>query len=223
MTDFFDDLERELRRAHRRDTARGTVSRRLDLWRLPGLRVAGRRMLVALAVVVVALVAVVLAVAREADVERSAAPRPQPNATGDTPPMPTPREQQMDRLRQRAIRNEEPDGLRAVQVADRWAQLFASGGVITMYMSQPAGERVRCVDVIGRPIKGCTPPSAEFRKSFQRASVERIVIRGRKASATFTNGEVVELSRAGRGWDIWMITKIGENAGRGFGARRAAP
>jgi hypothetical protein len=223
MTDFFDDLERELRRAHRRDTARSTVSRRLDLGRLPGLRVAGRRMLVALAAVVVALVAVVLAVAREADVERPAAPRPQPNATGDTPPMPTPREQQMDRLRQRAIRNEEPDGLRAVQVANRWAQLLASGGVITMYMSQPAGERVRCVDVIGRPIKGCTPPSAEFRKSFQRASVERIVIRGRKASATFTNGEVVELSRAGRGWDIWMITKIGENAGRGFGARRAAP
>ena len=64
MTDFFDDLERELRRAHRRDTERHARSRVFDLRRLPGLPAAGRRTLVALAVVV-ALVAVVLAVARE--------------------------------------------------------------------------------------------------------------------------------------------------------------
>jgi hypothetical protein len=48
-----------------------------DLRRLPGIRVAGRRTLVALAVVV-ALVAVVLAVARESDVEQQAAPQPAP-------------------------------------------------------------------------------------------------------------------------------------------------
>src|SRR5829696_509511 len=73
MTDFFDDLERELRRAHRRDTASHARSRVFDLRRLPGIRVAGRRTLVALAVVV-ALVAVVVTVARESDVERPAAP-----------------------------------------------------------------------------------------------------------------------------------------------------
>ena len=37
MTDFFDDLEYELRRAHRRDTERHARSRVFDLRRLPGL------------------------------------------------------------------------------------------------------------------------------------------------------------------------------------------
>jgi hypothetical protein len=77
MTDFFADLERELRRAHRRDTERSARSRLFDRLRLPGLAVAGRRTLVALAVVA-ALVAVVLAVGRESDVERPAAPQPTP-------------------------------------------------------------------------------------------------------------------------------------------------
>ena len=74
MTDFFDDLERELRRAHRRDTERHARSRVFDLRRLPGLPATGLRTLVALAVVV-ALVAVVLAVVRKSDVERLAARR----------------------------------------------------------------------------------------------------------------------------------------------------
>ena len=74
MTDFFDDLERELRRAHRRDTESHARSRVFDLRRrLPGLPATGRRTLVALAVVV-ALVAVVVTVARESDVERPVAP-----------------------------------------------------------------------------------------------------------------------------------------------------
>ena len=77
MTDFFDDLERELRRAHRRDTERHARSRVFDRRRLPGLPAAGLRTLVALAVVV-ALVAVVLTVGRESDVERPAAPPPSP-------------------------------------------------------------------------------------------------------------------------------------------------
>ena len=73
MTDFFDDLERELRRAHRRDTESHARSRVFDRRRLPGLLATGRRTLVALAVVA-ALVAVVVTVARESDVERPAAP-----------------------------------------------------------------------------------------------------------------------------------------------------
>ena len=72
MTDYFADLERELRRAHRRDTERSARSRLFDRLRLPGLAVAGRRTLVALAVVA-ALVAVVLAVEQKSDVERPAA------------------------------------------------------------------------------------------------------------------------------------------------------
>ena len=72
MTDFFDDLEHELRRAHRRDTESHARSRVFDRRRLPGLPAAGVRTLVALAVVV-ALVAVVVTVGRESDVERPAA------------------------------------------------------------------------------------------------------------------------------------------------------
>ena len=72
MTDYFADLERELRRAHRRDTERSARSRLFDRLRLPGLAVAGRRTLGALAVVA-ALVAVVLAVEQKSDVERPAA------------------------------------------------------------------------------------------------------------------------------------------------------
>jgi hypothetical protein len=73
MTDFFDDLERELRRAHRRDSESHARSRVFDRRRLPGLPATGRPALVALAAVV-ALVAVVVTVARESDVERPAAP-----------------------------------------------------------------------------------------------------------------------------------------------------
>jgi hypothetical protein len=77
MTDFFDDLERELRRAHRRDTYRYARFRVFDRRRLPGLPAVGLRTLVALAGVA-GLVAVVLAVGRSADVERLAAPQPSP-------------------------------------------------------------------------------------------------------------------------------------------------
>ena len=77
MTDFFDELERELRRAHRRDTARHARSRVFVRRRLPALPATGWRTLAALAAVV-ALVAVVLAVARKSDVERQAAPQPAP-------------------------------------------------------------------------------------------------------------------------------------------------
>jgi hypothetical protein len=73
MTDFFDDLEGELRRAHRRDTESHARSRVFVRRRLPGLLATGRRTLVALAVVA-ALVAVVVTVTRESDVERPAAP-----------------------------------------------------------------------------------------------------------------------------------------------------
>jgi hypothetical protein len=81
MTDFFDDLERELRRAHRRDTASHARSRVFDRRRLPSLPAPGPQTLMALAAVAAAawLVAIVLIVGRNSDVERqSAEPRPSP-------------------------------------------------------------------------------------------------------------------------------------------------
>ena len=191
--DFISGLQADLVEAMDRYERRSPHGR-LAAGRYPQLlRPATLARVAAGAAIIVALVAAVLTVAWESDVERPAAPRPQPNANADTPPVWTPQEQRMDALRERAIRDEKPDGLSARQVANRWAQLFASGDVGVGYMTQPASQRVRC-EVLGRgPIRRCTPPSAEFRKSFQGASVERIVIRGREASATFTNGEVVEL------------------------------
>jgi hypothetical protein len=78
MTDFFDDLERELRRAHRRDTERHARARVTDSRWLPRLPAAGLRTLAALAVVL-AIVAVVLSVGQKSGVDRpTAAPPPGP-------------------------------------------------------------------------------------------------------------------------------------------------
>ena len=72
MTDFFDDLELELRGAHRRDTARHARSRGFVRRRLPVLPAPDRATLVALASVAAFawLVAGVLTVARYLDVGR---------------------------------------------------------------------------------------------------------------------------------------------------------
>ena len=75
MTDFFADLEQELRRAHRRDAGAHGLSRLRPQ--------AALKPLLSLAVVA-ALVAVVVAVSRDPDTERTAAPPPQ------TAPAPAP-------------------------------------------------------------------------------------------------------------------------------------
>jgi len=59
----------------------------------------------------------------------------------------------------------------------------------------------------------CKPPSDAFRKSFEGATVEDIAIKGDRAAARFSNGEVVEL---GSVIDGWLIAKLGGNAGREF-------
>jgi hypothetical protein len=75
MTDFFADLEHELRRAHRRDT---TERRPLIRPRVaPGIL----RAVVAAALVVVVLAAVA-ALTQESDIERSAGPPPTPTPAG---------------------------------------------------------------------------------------------------------------------------------------------
>ena len=86
MTDFFDDLERELRRAHRRDTASRARSRLFDRRRLPS--VPARRLLsvplaAAAAVGVVVVVLAVLGAIDNNDADR----RPQPVGTVPTPSM----------------------------------------------------------------------------------------------------------------------------------------
>ena len=65
----------------------------------------------------------------------------------------------------------------------------------------------------GLKIMNCKPPSDAFRKSFEGASVQDIAIKGGRAAARFSNGEVVELVSV---VDGWSIAKFGGKAGRGF-------
>ena len=103
------------------------------------------------------------------------------------------------------------------QSANQWARLFAAGETCNPHMNQPACERAICTrnDPTDPPIRNCTLPSAEFRKSFRDARVEKIAIRGTRAAARFTNGATVELVNPKRA-DFWLIDKFGEHAGRGF-------
>ena len=49
---------------------------------------------------------------------------------------------------------------------------------------------------------------------FAGAAVQEIAINGDRAAARFSNGETIELYRDANG--VWLISKFGENAGRGF-------
>jgi hypothetical protein len=118
---------------------------------------------------------------------------------------------------------------RIEQAGNDFAALFAEGGFkpgLWHYMGQPAGERMDCERVGNNPIKNCTPVSAEFRRIFDGATVERVVVSEdhRHARAEFSNGESVEFEgqRAdegdkGEGWGNWayFITETWiKNAGR---------
>ena len=83
---------------------------------------------------------------------------------------------------------------RIEQKGNLWAAAFAADGNTCRFMGQPACEREGCERVATGPIKNCTPPSAEFRKSFADATVERVVFSedNHHATAEFSNGESVE-------------------------------
>jgi hypothetical protein len=92
-----------------------------------------------------------------------------------------------------------------------WAALFAAGGPGDHcgYMTQPACERIACERAGGSTIRNCTPPSAEFRRSFEGATVEDVIaIEGKQAAARFSNGETVVLFDAS---GVWLIKRVGWN------------
>jgi hypothetical protein len=100
------------------------------------------------------------------------------------------------------------------RIADKWAALFARRPGTCRYIgSQPLCERINCVRAGGLKIPNCTPPSSEFRKSFEGATVQNIAIKGDRAAVRFSNGAVIEL---GRYMGSWLIHKLGVNAGREF-------
>lgn len=102
------------------------------------------------------------------------------------------------------------------RIGNSWAGLFATFGPGScQYQTQPLCERVACTRVGGVKIRNCTRPTRAFRRSFDGATVEDIVLKGGRAAARFSNGEVVLLvfpSQTG----TRLVHKLGENAGRGF-------
>jgi hypothetical protein len=102
------------------------------------------------------------------------------------------------------------------RIGNSWAGLFASfGGGSCEYQTQPLCERIACTRVSDTKIRNCTPPTRAFRRSFEDATVEDVVLKGGRAAARFSNRELVLFVFATQ-TGTWLVHKLGENAGRGF-------
>jgi hypothetical protein len=100
------------------------------------------------------------------------------------------------------------------RIGNVWGRLFAAADRhACRYMSQPACERVACQRLGSGPILNCTLPSSKFRRSFEGATVQAVVIKGHRAAARFSNGELVVFYGDG---GTWSVHKLGGNAGREF-------
>ena len=114
-----------------------------------------------------------------------------------------------------------PERQRVARTANRWARRFAVSDFSSdcEYMRQPACERESCVRVGRTVLPNCSPPSQAYRRSFARTKVEDVDMKGYRAAARFSNGEVVQLERVTAdeaGGGVWLITAWGRNARRGF-------
>jgi len=100
------------------------------------------------------------------------------------------------------------------RIGNSWGRLFAAADHrACQYMTQPACERVGCHRVGRGPIPNCILPSSKFRRSFEDATVQAVVIKGHRAAARFSTGAIVEFYGDG---GTWSIHKLGGNAGREF-------
>jgi hypothetical protein len=95
------------------------------------------------------------------------------------------------------------------RIANRWARVFATYERRCSYMTQPLCERIGCERVGGFKIPNCTPLTTAYRRSFEKARVEEIAIKGERVAARFSNGELIELVGGN-----WLVHKVGGNAGR---------
>ena len=96
-------------------------------------------------------------------------------------------------------------------IANRWARVFASPKWGCSHMTQPLCERIACERVGGFKIPNCSPPTTAYRRSFEKARVEEIAIKGKRVAARFSNGELIELVGVVGGWGVH---KVGGQAGR---------
>jgi hypothetical protein len=99
------------------------------------------------------------------------------------------------------------------RIGNSWASLVARGNASSCFwMTQPACERIECVGVGDSELPNCIPLTRAFIRSFEGATVQEIMIRGHRAAARFSNGEMVEF------WGdaaTWLVSEVGGNAGAG--------
>ena len=99
------------------------------------------------------------------------------------------------------------------QTANRWARAFAStNGGCSGHMTQPLCERIACERAGGFKIPNCTPPTTAYRRSFGKARLEEIAIKGERVAARFSNGELITLVGVVGG--NWLVHKFGGQASR---------
>ena len=99
------------------------------------------------------------------------------------------------------------------QIANRWARVFASTTRRCFgHMTQPLCERIDCERVGGIKIRNCTPLTTAYRRSFGKARLQEIAIKGERVAARFSNGELIKLVGVVGG--NWLVHKFGGNAAR---------
>jgi hypothetical protein len=98
------------------------------------------------------------------------------------------------------------------RIANRWARVFASAKGGCSHMTQPLCERIACERVGQVTIGNCTPPTTAYRRSFEKARVQEIAIKGEQVAARFSNGEPITLVGVVGGG--WLVHEVGGQAGR---------
>jgi hypothetical protein len=99
-----------------------------------------------------------------------------------------------------------------------WARDFAASRNRNCVddMTRSACERASCEGISGR-VAGCTPVSTGFRRSFRDAVVKDVLaIKGHRAVARFSNGEIVEFAYVQDAGGRWWVDRLGPDAGRGL-------
>jgi hypothetical protein len=79
-------------------------------------------------------------------------------------------------------------------------------------MTQPLCERIACERPGHLKIRNCTPPTTVYRRSFGKARLEEIAIKGERVAARFSNGELITLVGVVGG--NWLVHKFGGQASR---------
>jgi hypothetical protein len=98
------------------------------------------------------------------------------------------------------------------RIGNRWARVFAAHRNSCSHMTQPGCEWLTCERVGGYTLPDCTPVTVAYRRSFEKARVEEIAIKGERVAARFSNGELITLVGVVGG--NWMVHRIGGQAGR---------